>query len=126
MQRLGAAGHGSRQQILGNGDEVASRSGLDLKVALDLAGQPQHRGGFEFDDGAAQGGGAAAGLDHEQMRAPDMILLDDPVTGGEPAGKALRMQGRTRLLDKAGRPESGHRAMDLRQSVAHIRMRSAE
>ena len=60
------------------------------------------------------------------MRAPDMILLDDPVTRGEPAGKAFRVQSRTRLLNEAGRAGSGHRAMDLRQSVAHIRVKSTK
>ena len=45
MQGLGAAGYGSRQQVLRNGDEVSSRSGLDLKVALDAA--PTVRAAFD-------------------------------------------------------------------------------
>ena len=38
VQRLGAAGHGSRQQVFGNRDEVSLRAGLHLKIAFDLAG----------------------------------------------------------------------------------------
>ena len=126
VQRLGTAGDGARQQVFRNGDEVALRAGLHLEVALDVAWQPEHGGGLEFYDRTAQGRGAAPRLDQEQMRAPDLVLLDHPVPRGEPTGKAFRMQRRTGLLNEAGRAGSGHGAMDLRQSVAHIRRKSTE
>ena len=126
VQGLGAAGHGARQQVFRNGDEVALRSGLHLEIALELAWQPEYGGGLEFYDRTAQDRDAAPCLDHEQMRASDVVLLNHPVARGKPTGKAFRVQSRTRLLNEAGRPGSGRRAMDLRQSVAHFRRKSTK
>ena len=81
---------------------------------------------LEFHDRTAQDRDAAPCLDHEQMRASDVVLLNHPVAGGKPTGKAFRVQSRTRLLNEAGRAGSGHRAMDLRQSVAHFRRKSTK
>ena len=61
------------------------------------------------------------------MRAPDLILLDHPVTGGRAHRKSLpHAAPKPACSTKLAGPESGHRAMDLRQSVAHIRSEFAE
>ena len=102
VQRLGAAGNGSRQQVFGNRDEIALRSGLQLRDRPRPRSAARARQGPRTPRRCRADRGAAPAPMHEQMRAPDAILLDHPMTRRPARRKSLPRAGRTRLLDEAG------------------------